>query len=802
MSEDSDQEVFNERTIERLSRLRAEYTAKNIKETPLVPTKRTSTNKKKNTEIKKLRSPTKAFEKQVSSPVIKNGGSTTKSRTEMSKKFLGSGKNSPTNVKTAFYDTKTLFEFFTPKEQNSSKADTKEEKDSLFIEISDDEIPRKTEDGNHKLDHDPFIDEMETDDATNSSSTGGESLKSLSKESPVLDQKINSVMDTSNLMTEAKSSRDDSDFDAMDKKVESKMVTSEFIQKSESLLENSDLNIRNVNVETLIDTKRIESKPIIVESDINVSPMLAINETNIQSQNSKNPSTWKEIFSFKQATSCENKATSSENKATSSERTYTPKPSYPLKYGYQKNNTRISKKAREIPFYKRIPGTSITVDAFNYGNIKDCTAYFLSHFHADHYCGLSAKWSHRPIYCSVVTGNLLIQQLKVNKEYVKKLPMNEEVEIENTGIKVTLIDANHCPGSVLFLFKDKLANGEIMRYLHTGDFRACPRQVLHSAINGSKNSDLDILYLDTTYLNPSYCFPAQELVVSAVIQLIKNAVKNGELLPLKKNKKVNEKQPDKSQLVLTQWFKGNSQVTANNDCVIKETECEKVIDLSVCTTNLSIQEQEVKLKDSKILVVVGTYLIGKEKLYLGIAKALHSKIYVLDSKRKILLCQENSEMEPLLTNNPHEASVHIVSINELKPESLQNYLKKYEPTFKYIMAFRPTGWTFKPSTELEVSSHNTTKEILEKTSSYTVDGISPYYNSKNLQLFGVPYSEHSSFRELAAFVMSLNVKKIISTVPEGSEKARIEMESWLNKWQKEKENKKIEIVPYLDVNYW
>ncbi|CAG8526224.1 5513_t:CDS:2 [Diversispora eburnea] len=644
MSEDSDQEVFNERTIERLVKLRAEYTAKNITETPLVPSKRTSTNKKKNTEIKKLRSPNKVFEKQVSSPVIKNGGSTTKSRTEMSKTFHASGKNSPTNVKTAFYDSKTLFEFFSPKEQNNSRTDTKgerseeklmktsnnpistsqpkywsskltsifgiEEKDSLFIEISDDEIPHKTEDGNRKLDHDSFIDEMETDDATNSSSTGGESLKSLSKAKVTkLDQKIN---DTSNLMTEAKSSRDDSDFDVMDKKVEYLMVTSELMQKSESPLENSDLNIRNVNIKTVIDTKRIESKPILAESDITEN-----NLTNIP-QDSKNPSTWKEFFSFKQTTSCENKATSYESKI------YTPKPSYPFKYGYQKNNTRIPKQAKEIPFYKRIP---------------------------------------------VVTGNLLIQQLKVNKEYVKKLPMNEEVEIESTGIKVTLIDANHCPGSVLFSFKDKLANGEVMRYLHTGDFRACPRQILHSAVNDPKNSDIDILYLDTTYLNPSYCFPAQELVVSAVIQLIKDSVKNGELLPLKNKKKVNKKQPDKSQLSLTQWFKGSSQVTASNDCVIKEIECEKIINLSVCTTNLSIQEQEVKLKDSKILVVVGTYLIGKEKLFLGIARALHSKIYVLDSKRKILLCQENSEMEQLLTNNPHEASVHIVSIRELKPEA-------------------------------------------------------------------------------------------------------------------------------------
>ena len=49
-----------------------------------------------------------------------------------------------------------------------------------------------------------------------------------------------------------------------------------------------------------------------------------------------------------------------------------------------------------------LTGTGFTVDAFQYGEVEGCTAYFLTHFHSDHYAGLSKDFMW-PVYCSEVS---------------------------------------------------------------------------------------------------------------------------------------------------------------------------------------------------------------------------------------------------------------------------------------------------------------------------------------------------------------------------------------------------------------
>lgn len=68
------------------------------------------------------------------------------------------------------------------------------------------------------------------------------------------------------------------------------------------------------------------------------------------------------------------------------------------------------------------------------------------------------------------------------------------------------------------------------------------------------------------------------------------------------------------------------------------------------------------VKDERILVLIGTYSIGKERIVKAIAKAINSKIYASEAKHKIFSCFEDDELKSRLTRDPLDAQVHVTNL--------------------------------------------------------------------------------------------------------------------------------------------
>ncbi|KAJ3099513.1 hypothetical protein HK100_004876 [Physocladia obscura] len=403
------------------------------------------------------------------------------------------------------------------------------------------------------------------------------------------------------------------------------------------------------------------------------------------------------------------------------------------------NTSNFISSKKSCPWYKRLPNTGFTIDAFSYGSIPDCTAYFLSHFHADHYGGLSSKFNAGPIYCSRVTANLVISQLRVDKSFVNILDMDQSTIVQ--GVEVSLIDANHCPGAVLFVFtvpdstpKSAHNNSNSSQiYLHTGDFRALhPYHTLHPLL---KSTRFKAIYLDTTYCAESHAFPNQASVLSAIQEFAIQTVKNDRPI----NEVVGIAAKHGNVDLMRQFLAIGASINASSSSNFGEASFSPHLALS-------------GVRKKGTLICVGTYTIGKERVFIALAKALESKIYVEPAKKKILACLEDEDLNSMLTDNPMAASVHVVKIGRLGKEDLEAKLQSVSQSFSKLIAIRPTGWTHRPQK---------TDNIDEE---FTVKSIKPTKVAPNIYSIPLPYSEHSSYTELKTFVTALDAQQIIPTV--------------------------------------
>lgn len=259
----------------------------------------------------------------------------------------------------------------------------------------------------------------------------------------------------------------------------------------------------------------------------------------------------------------------------------------------ESTSTKSSKKKTICPKYKVIEGSLFAVDAFRYGDISFVEHYFLTHFHADHYIGMRKKFKHK-IYLSKITALLVAQFIGVADELLNVVYVNIPFYIED--VKITPMDANHCPGALLFLFQ--FPDGR--NVLHTGDFRA--NQDMVNLLN-RWNVKLDLVYLDTTYLGSKRRMPPQDESIEILLKHVRRYLED------------------------------------------------------------NIGE--------KFTIIVGAYLIGKEKIWMSIVKHFNFKVFLEKERLKAFkeICTCSAEHLEIFKNNvveyEDEADVRVVNMIQL-----------------------------------------------------------------------------------------------------------------------------------------
>lgn len=371
----------------------------------------------------------------------------------------------------------------------------------------------------------------------------------------------------------------------------------------------------------------------------------------------------------------------------------------------------------QCPKFKKIPGTDFCCDGFQYANSAGTRSFFLTHFHADHYGGITKHWNSGTIYCSIPTANLVHQQLGVERQYLHPLIMSTPTVIESNGkgVTVTLFNANHCPGAVMFLFE---VGKRII--LHVGDFRwnydimssqrllrpFCKVPWSNSRASSSSNAikRIDQLFLDTTYCDPQYDLPSQKTCIRDTVEVARQEV------------------------------------------------------------------QRAASSKIRLLMLFGAYTIGKEMIYMSVAKKLKLRVYV-DSRRYQILSALDWFKEDLsiLTTRPQDAFLWVVPLGHINMKRMKLYLKirmkSIAVDFDRVVGFRPTGWS--------LTSPGKTQTGVVRTAT-----------NDNLTVHSVPYSEHSSFPELIECLESLNPIIITPTVSASTSQSQIDL--LMMKWREKK----------------
>ena len=396
------------------------------------------------------------------------------------------------------------------------------------------------------------------------------------------------------------------------------------------------------------------------------------------------------------------------------------------------------------------PLDKFIVDGFNFCE-PSIRHYFLTHAHSDHTTGLHGSFDNGTIYCSSITARILRATLGIKQKVMQTIDPGETIIVES--VTVTAIDAGHCPGSLMLLFRDESTG---YTALHTGDCRAsdsvraatlCAMQQLpvttplpakglrggstgnceaapagtdassgHTGTVASVAGSLDALYLDTTYAADRWRFPSQPEALETIDEIVTSELR----------------------------------------------------------------------REPRTLFVIGSYQIGKERAIAAAAKAAGGRALV-PNRRALSLRLCNAWDDHLHAEaDGDDVRVHVAPLSSMGAEAhaemaalLAGVEEKTPGRFAAVVTIRPVNR----------HQHRTSRTPRRPTDAYpkrltllrwlpppgaqtgwTYTRARPLgtavwaENDGRTRVYGVPYSEHSSFTELMAFVAVLSPRRLVPTV--------------------------------------
>lgn len=158
-------------------------------------------------------------------------------------------------------------------------------------------------------------------------------------------------------------------------------------------------------------------------------------------------------------------------------------------------------------------------------------------------------------------------------------------------------------------------------------------------------------------------------------------------------------------------------------------------------------KEESSVSGERVLCLIATYAVGKEKILLEVAQRCGCSIHVDSRKMKILTLLGFGGKNSVFTEDATGTDVHVLGWNllgETSPYFQPNFVKlkeiMMERGYAKAVGFVPTGWMYETKKE----------------------GFAVRVKD-SLEIHLVPYSEHSSYNELRDYVKFLHPKSVIPT---------------------------------------